>query len=68
MQFLETNFVYFFTFGCAGSLLMCARWLPLVAMLRLLIAAASLVAERRLQGTWASVVAAHELRSCGAQA
>ena len=54
-----------------------ARGLPLVAVslgyaigavLRLLVAVASLVAERRLQGTWASVVAAGRLISCGAQA
>ena len=68
MQFWETNFVSFFMFGCAGSWLMCAHWLPLAAMLRLLIAEASLVAEHRLEGLWASAVAAHVLSSCGARA
>ena len=37
-------------------------------MLGLLIAAASLVKEHRLQGLRASVVAAHGLSSCGTQA
>ena len=38
------------------------------AALRLLIAVASLVAKHRLSGTWASVVAAGGLTSCGPQA
>ena len=40
----------------------------LVAVCRLLIVVASLVAERGLQGAWASVVAVHRLNSCGAWA
>ena len=36
-------------------------------MRQLLIAVASLVAERRLSGAWASVVVARGLRSCGSQ-
>ena len=40
----------------------------LVVVLRLLIAVASLVAEHRLQGAWASVLAARGLRSCGSPA
>ena len=40
----------------------------LVAVHRLLHAVVSLAAERRLQGTWASVVVTHGLQSCGSQA
>ena len=45
---------------CVGS--------SLIAVCRLLIAAASLFAEHRLQGTWASVVVAHVLSSSSSQA
>ena len=52
----------FFIFGCAGSSLLCSlfsscckRGCSLVAVLGLLIVVASLVAERGLQGTQASV-------------
>ena len=48
---------------CAGSSLLCGLFsrcgehgLSLVAVCGLLIAVASLVAEHRIQGTWASVV------------
>ena len=41
---------------------------PLVELPRLLIAVASLIAEHRLWSGWASVVGAHGLNSCGAQA
>ena len=62
---------YSFIFGCAGSLLFYG--LSLVAARRgcsscmhgLLIVMASFVLEYGLQGTWASVVAAHGLSGCG---
>ena len=74
--------MYLFLFGCPGSSLLprlfssCGKGgCTLVAVSRLLIAVASLVAEHELSGTWASVLAAHGLRalehrpnSCGAQA
>ena len=51
---------------CAGLSLVGVSWgYSLVAVQRLLIAMASLVAERELYGTSASVVAAHGLGSCG---
>ena len=40
----------------------------LVAVCGLLSAVASLVAEHRLEGTWAPEIAAREHSSCGAQA
>ena len=39
-----------------------------LVVVRGLIAVASLVAEHRLESTWASVVVAHELSCCGSQA
>ena len=45
-----------------------SRGPSLAAVLGLLVAAASLVAEHRLQGARASVAAAPGLSSCGAQA
>ena len=48
--------------------LCCFMGFPLVAVHGLLIAVASFVSEHRLQGTQASVVAAHGLSSCGSQA
>ena len=39
-----------------------------VAVLGLLTAVASLVAEHRLYGMWASVAAAHGLSTCGSEA
>ena len=60
--------IILFIFGCAGSLLLCCLFLvvasrgySLVAVCGLLIAVASLVAERRLEGTQASVVATPRL-------
>ena len=53
---------------CAGfSLVVASGGNFLVAVCRLLIAVASLVAEQRLWGSWASVVAAHGLSSWGSQ-
>ena len=49
------------------SLVAASRGYSLVAMHRLLIAVASLVAEHRLQGLWASAVAARRPGSCGMQ-
>ena len=64
-----------FIFGCAGfsllfgfSLVVVSRGYSLVAVLGFLITVASLVAEHRLQGTWASTVVARELSSCGSPA
>ena len=49
---------------CTGfSLVVVSRGYTLVAVSRLLIAVASLVAEHELSGTWASVLAAHGLRA-----
>ena len=62
--------LFIFIFGCAWSSLLCrlvssCEWgLLSIAVHRLLIAVASLVAEHGLQNTWASVVVAHELSSC----
>ena len=57
--------IFFFFFGCTGSLLLCrlslvvaSRGYSPVAVCRLLIAAASLIPEHGLQGT-GSVVVAH---------
>ena len=62
---------YLFISGCAGSLLLPARFLQLqlagvtlVVVNGLLIAVASLV-EHGLYGNWASVVVAHGLNGCG---
>ena len=57
-------------FHCCARFCLVAgsRSYSLIAMHRLLIAAASLVAEPRLQSFWASVVVAHRLTSCGAWA
>ena len=67
-----------FIFGCAESSLLCGLsssvsegwgWgATLVAKQRLFVAVASLIAEHRIWGTWASVVAACELSSCGSWA
>ena len=64
-------FNYLFLFGCAGSSLprrvfsSCGEWVLLCVMVReLLITVASLVAECKLQGMQASVVAAHVLSIC----
>lgn len=56
----KINFYLFIYFWCPGSSLLHVE-LSLVAVL--LFAVASLVAEHRLQGTWASVVVAYGL-SC----
>ena len=49
---------------CTGfSLVVVSRGYTVVAVSRLLIAVASLVAEHELSGTWASVLAAHGLRA-----
>ena len=50
------------------SLLTASRGCSLVAVSRLLIAVASLVAEHGLQGAWALVAVARGLSSCGSQA
>ena len=42
-----------------------SRGYSLVVVHRLLLAVTSLVAERGLQHVWATVTAAHGLRSCG---
>ena len=46
------------------SLVAASGGYSLVLVLELLIAVASLIAKHGLQGTWASVAAAHELSSC----
>ena len=51
--------------GTLSSLVVVSRGFSLVAVCRLLIAVASLVAEQRPQGTRASVTAARGLSSCG---
>ena len=61
---LYKNYLFF---GWAGSLLLSLGF-SLVAVLRLLVAVASLVAEHRLKGVWASAVATLGLSSCGAWA
>ena len=65
--YLPTYFWLYSVFIAARglSLLAVSRGFSLVVMLRLLTAAASLVAEHGLQGTQASVVVAHGL-SCSA--
>ena len=50
------------------SLVVASRGFSLVAVCRLFIAVASLVAEQRPQGTWASVTVARGLSSCGSWA
>ena len=68
----EFLFIYFwlrwvFIAACALSLV-ASRGYSLVRVFRPLTAVASLVAEHRLQGAWASVLAARGLRSCGSPA
>ena len=54
---------------CAGSSVVVMNGgCSLVAMGGLLIGVSSPVVEHRLQGTWASIVAAYGLNSCGSQA
>ena len=53
---------------CRLSLVAASRGYSLVKVLRLLTGVTSLVAERRLWGSQASVVAAHGLDSCGSWA
>ena len=67
--------MYVFIFGCAGALLLHGLSLVVesgasspVAVLELLPEEASLVAEQRLSGAWASGVAAGVLSSCGSRA
>ena len=60
--------IYLFSAARGLSLVAVSLGYAIGAVLRLLVAVASLVAECRLQGTWASVVAAGWLISCGAQA
>ena len=59
-------FSLFFFFGCTGSSLLCTGFLQLrckgFSLPGLLLL---LLLEHRLQGTWASVVAAHRLQSPG---
>ena len=50
---------------CGLSLVAANRAYSLVATCRLLIAVASLVTKHMLYGTWASVIVALRLRSCG---
>ena len=50
------------------SLVVLSRGYSLAAMHRLLIAVTSFVVEHKLQGMWASVVAALGLSRCGARA
>ena len=71
MSFLN---ITLFNFGCSRSSLLhwlfssCGEWgLQSVLVLRLLVASASLVVERGLQGTQALVVASHGLSNCGSQ-
>ena len=54
---------------CLGfSLVAVSRSYSLVVLCRLLIVVASLVVKHWFQVMWASVVAAHELSSCGSWA
>ena len=69
------NCICLFIFGCAGSLLLgglfssCGEWgLLCSCSVQALAVEAFLVAERGLQGTWASVVLACGLSSCSSQA
>ena len=69
-------FIYLFIFGCVGSSLLrtrafssCGeRGLLFIVVCGLLIAVASLCCGARDLGTWASVVVARGLSSCGLQA
>ena len=73
--FFPNDFIYLIIFGYAGSLLLRvglsvvskSRDYSLVAVLRLLIAATSLVAEHRLC-SYDSQAQGHRLNSCGALA
>ena len=73
--FFPNNFIYLIIFGYAGSLLLRvglsvvskSRDYSLVAVLQLLIAAASLVAEHGLC-SYGSQAQEHRLNSCGALA
>ena len=56
-----------FVAGRAFSLVAASWGYSLDVVCRLLIAGVSLVAERGVQGTWASVIAATRLGSCGSQ-
>ena len=67
--------MYVFIFGCAGALLLHGLSLVVesrasspVAVGERLTGVASLVAEQRLSGSWASGVAAGALSSCGSRA
>ena len=72
MKFLKNKFIYLFLAElglCCGtdlSLVATSRGYSLVAVLRLLIAVASLVGEHGLSSTQASGAAARGLSSCGA--
>ena len=75
--FSELNFIYFFFYFWLYQVFIAAQAFTLVAeregyslvvVLWLLIAAASLVAEHRLQAAQASVVKTHGLNSCSSQA
>ena len=69
-------YLYIYLFGAALGLCCCARafcscseWrLIFVAVFRLLIVVASLCCGARALGTWASVVVACRLSSCGSRA
>ena len=67
MIFIYFQLCWVFVAARGLSLVAVSLGYALGAVLRLLIAVASLVAECRLQGAWASVVAADGLSSCGAQ-
>ena len=58
---LKKKNLFIHLFGCAGALLLCR---PSLAVCRLLIAVASLVAEHGLKGVQISVAVANGLSSC----
>ena len=59
---------YFSIFGCAGSSLLCGFFSSCSKQGRLPGVVASLVVGQRLEGSQASVIAAHELSSCCSRA
>ena len=65
--FQKNNLIYLFIFGCVGSSLLCRLSLPAESRGYTLAAEHALLIVVTL-GSWALVVVAHGLGSCGSQA